>query len=164
MQTVNSNEPLVSGNDAPVNGSQGQRLDAYERCQPGRRIVFEKRQPIDELTASINGCAFRVQNTLGCGFLEKVYENALCWELAQAGHSARQQVPYKIRYGPIVAGEYVADVVVDDAVVVEIKACDAISVVHKAQAINYLKASGLRAGLVINFGHPRLEIRRVFRS
>lgn len=116
------------------------------------------------ITHQINGCAFKVQNTLGCGFLEKVYENALAWEIAQAGLAIRQQVPYFIRYGPIVAGEYVADLVVDDAVVVEIKACAALSSVHKAQAINYLKASGLKGGLLINFGNPRLEIRRVFRT
>jgi GxxExxY protein len=126
--------------------------------------MFEKRKAIDELTARINACAFKVQNTMGCGFLEKVYENALGWELGNAGLAASQQVHYQIRYGPIVAGEYVADIVVEQRVVVEIKACEAISAVHKAQVINYLKASGLTAGLIINFGAPRLEIRRVSRD
>ena len=126
--------------------------------------MFEIRQEIDELTFRINACAFKVQNTLGCGFLEKVYENALVWELRRAGMAVRAQVPYSIRYEEIVAGEYLADLVVDDRVVVEVKACAALSDIHKAQAINYLKASCLTAGLVINFGRPRPEIRRVFRS
>lgn len=126
--------------------------------------MFEKRKAVDDITGRINGCAFKVQNTLGCGFLEKVYENALAWELAQAGMHVRQQAPYQIRYGAIVAGEYFADLIVDGAVIVEVKACEALSAVHKAQVINYLKASCLTAGLLINFGHPKLEIRRIFRD
>ena len=126
--------------------------------------MFETRQPIDELTRRINACAFKVQNTLGCGFLEKVYENALGWELQRAGMHVSQQASYSIHYGPIVAGEYVADLVVANSVIVEVKACESLSPVHKAQVINYLKASGLTAGLLINFGHPKLEIRRVFRD
>ena len=130
----------------------------------GKACMFEKRQPIDELTARINACAFKVLNTLGCGFLEKVYENALRWELSRAGMSVRAQVPYRVRYGDMIAGEYVADLVVEDLVVVEVKACETLSARHKAQAINYLKASGLTAGLILNFGAPRQEVRRVFRS
>lgn len=75
----------------------------------------------------------------------------------------RQQVTYAVRHREITVGEYVADLVVDDAVVVEVKSCVALAPAHKAQAINYLKASGLGAGLLINFGQPRLEIRRLYR-
>lgn len=92
-----------------------------------------------------------------------MYENAPAWELRQAGLTVRQQVAYSVRYREITVGEYVADLVVNDAVVVEVKSCEALAPTHKAQAINYLKVSGLGAGLSINFGNPRLEIRRIYR-
>jgi GxxExxY protein len=124
---------------------------------------YQPRETIDDLTHKINGCAFKVRNTLGCGFLEKVYENALAWELEEAGFTVEQQVPFVIRYGTVSVGEYFADLVVNRSVIVEVKACEALAMAHKAQAINYLKASGMEAGLLINFGHPRLEIRRIYR-
>ena len=127
-------------------------------------MTFEKRAPVDELTEKINACAFRVINRLGCGFLEKVYENALRCELVEAGFRVRQQVPFRVMYCDAVVGEYIADLVVEDTVLIEAKACDGLSGVHKAQVINYLKASGLSVGLIFNFGSPRLEIRRVIRA
>jgi GxxExxY protein len=127
-------------------------------------MPFEKRAAVDELTEKINGSAFRVQNHLGCGFLEKVYENALRVELVAAGLKVATQVPCRVLYGGAVVGEYVADLVVDDAVIVEIKACDGLNNVHKAQAINYLAASNLNVALLLNFGKPRLEVRRLVRK
>jgi GxxExxY protein len=127
-------------------------------------MPFEKRAPVDDLTEKINGCAFRVHNQIGCGFLEKIYENALRIELTSAGLEVLQQVPCRILYERTVVGEYVADLVVENSVIVEIKACEGIAPAHKAQAINYLAASGLNVALLLNFGRPRLEIRRLVRK
>jgi GxxExxY protein len=100
-------------------------------------------------------------NTLGSGFLEKVYENALAHELRKAGLSVAQQHGITVRYDDIIVGEYAADMLVEEAVVVELKAVKTLDSVHTAQCINYLKASGLRLCLVLNFGKPRVEIHRV---
>jgi GxxExxY protein len=105
-----------------------------------------------ELTKSIIGCAFAVHNTLGAGFLEKVYENALAMELEGNGHAVKQQQPIKVFYRGVLVGEFVADLLVDDKVVVELKAVAGISPAHEVQLVNYLKASGLEVGLVLNFG------------
>ncbi len=100
-------------------------------------------------------------NKLGCGFLEKVYENALAHELRKAGLSVAQQYRIKVRYDDIIVGEYTADLLVDGAVVVELKAVKALDSIHTAQCINYLKASGLQLCLLLNFGKPRVEVHRV---
>jgi GxxExxY protein len=100
-------------------------------------------------------------NTLGSGFLEKVYENALAHELRKAALSVAQQHGITVRYDDIIVGEYAADMLVEEAVVVELKAVKTLDSVHTAQCINYLKASGLRLCLVLNFGKPRVEIHRV---
>lgn len=115
----------------------------------------------DEITERIIGCAFQVMNTLGCGFLEKVYENALAHELRRSGLHVSQQHPIFIRYDTITVGEYVADLLVEDSVVVELKATKALDSIHTAQCINYLKATGLARCLLLNFGQPRVEIRRI---
>ena len=116
---------------------------------------------LDRISERIIGCAFAVMNTLGCGFLEKVYENALAHELRKAGVRVAQQHGIAVRYDDIVVGEYIADILVEDAVVVELKAVKTLDSVHTAQCINYLKASGLRLCLLLNFGKPRVEIHRV---
>ena len=107
------------------------------------------------------GCALTVSNTLGCGFLEKVYENALALELRQAGLRVDQQAGVTVRYHGIVVGQYIADLLIEQAVAVELKAVRAIDNVHRAQCMNYLKASGLRLCLLLNFARPRLEIHRL---
>ena len=114
-----------------------------------------------ELSGRIIGCAFRVLNTLGAGFLEKVYENALAHEMRAAGLTVAQQKGITVYYNSIVVGEYVADLVVEDAVVVELKASKALDPAHTAQCINYLKATGLHLCLLLNFARPRLEIHRI---
>lgn len=114
-----------------------------------------------DLSGRIIGCAFRVLNTLGSGFLEKVYENALAHEMRAAGLAVAQQKGITVYYNGIVVGEYVADLVVEDAVVVELKASRALDPAHTAQCINYLKATGLHLCLLLNFASPRLEIHRV---
>jgi GxxExxY protein len=113
------------------------------------------------LTEAIIGCAFNVSNGLGCGFLEKVYENALVYELGKAGLSVQQQSPVTVRYDGVIVGEYYTDLVVEKRVLVELKALRAFDSTHEAQVLNYLKATGLRIGLLLNFGTPRLGIKRM---
>ena len=115
---------------------------------------------IDDLTEQIIGCAFRVQNNLGCGFLEKVYENALTHELRASDVRVDQQVPIKVRYDGVIVGDYVADLIVENTVLIEIKATKGIDNVHLAQCINYLKATGLEICLLLNFGTPKIQIKR----
>jgi len=107
------------------------------------------------------GCAFTVLNTLGAGFLEKVYENALALELRAAGLTVVQQCSARVYYNGVVVGEYCADLLVDDLLLVELKTVKALNDVHRMQCTNYLKATGLRLCLLLNFGKPHLEIKRV---
>ena len=115
----------------------------------------------NQLSEKIIGCAFVVSNTLGIGFLEKVYENALAHELRKAGLSVEQQHGITIHFDDIVVGTYTTDLLVEKTVLVELKAVTALDTVHRAQCINYLKGSGLRLCLLFNFGNPRLEIKRL---
>ncbi len=115
----------------------------------------------DELTERIIGCAMRVSTALGPGFLEKIYENALAIELKKAGLAFRQQEPITVRYEGHIVGDYVADLVVEGRVIVELKATRSSDPIHEAQLINYLKATGVRVGLLLNFGSPRLGIKRL---
>lgn len=114
-----------------------------------------------DLTRSAIGAALRVSNALGAGFLEKVYENALAIELRLSGHEVEQQRAIEVRYRGEIVGVYQADLVVDGRLVVELKAVDALSPAHKAQCLNYLRATGIHTGLLLNFGRPRLEVRRI---
>ena len=116
---------------------------------------------LNRLSERIIGCAFDVMNRLGSGFLEKVYENALAYELRKAGLNVAQQHEITVRHDDIIVGEYTADILVEDVVVVELKAVKVLDSVHTAQCINYLKATGLRLCLLLNFGKPRVEIQRV---
>ena len=120
-----------------------------------------ERNEIESLVQVVLAAAHRVSKGLGIGFLEKVYENAIALELAKSGLAVRQQAPISVLYGGQVIGEYVADLVVDDELIVELKAAAAIAMEHRLQVLNYLRASDRRLGLVLNFGRPRLEIARV---
>ena len=115
----------------------------------------------DSLTELIIHCAFRVSNVLGCGFLEKVYENALVLELVESGLSVETQRPIQVVYQKKVVGDYIADVVVEDVIILEPKAIKNIENIHFAQCQNYLKATGKKLGLIINFGEEKVKIRRV---
>lgn len=115
----------------------------------------------DPLTESVLKCAFTVANALGSGFLEKVYENALAHEVRKAGLGAEQQVPITVTYDGLVVGAYVADLMVERRLLVELKACKALEDIHVAQCLNYLKATGIHTCLLINFGTPKLQIRRL---
>jgi GxxExxY protein len=96
---------------------------------------------------------------LGYGFLEKVYENALAKELAKCGHQIKQQAPIQVYYQGEVVGEYFADILVDEKVILELKATAEIAKSHESQLVNYLKATGIQVRLVLNFG-PKAEFRR----
>ncbi|GLH74303.1 hypothetical protein GETHLI_28050 [Geothrix limicola] len=118
----------------------------------------------DSLTERIIGCAYQVANSLGPGFLEKVYENALAHELRKAGLSVIQQQGIEVRYDAIVVGDFVADLVVEGAVIIELKATRDHADFYTAQCLNYLKATGKPICLLINFGRAKLDIRRYERK
>ena len=115
----------------------------------------------DSLTETIIGCALRVSNVLGTGFLEKVYENALGHEIRKLGRMVAHQEPIKVVYDGVVVGDFFADLLVDEKVIVELKAARAIDAIHEAQLLNYLRATRVRTGLLLNFGTTRLGIKRL---
>jgi GxxExxY protein len=115
---------------------------------------------LDDITYGINGAIFEVNRELGVGFLEKVYENALMVELESRKLKAESQVPITVRYKGVEIGEYFADIVVEKQVLLELKAVDSLQKIHEAQLFNYLKATGYKIGLLINFTHPKAEIKR----
>ncbi len=119
---------------------------------------------LNHVTERVIGCAYTVSNVLGCGFLEKVYENALAHELRKAGLKAEQQRPIQVHYDGVIVGDYLADILVENDVLVELKAVKALEDVHLAQCLNYLKSTGLRVCLLLNFAKPKLEVRRVVRE
>ena len=112
------------------------------------------------MTFHIRGAVFEVNKGLGAGFLEKVYENALLIELKKRGLNAEAQVPVKVRYKGTEIGEYYADIVVESQIILELKAMEALQKVHEAQLLNYLKATGYKIGLLINFTYPKAQIKR----
>jgi GxxExxY protein len=114
-----------------------------------------------DLSYKIVGLAFEVHRELGFGFLEKVYENALMVLFQESGIKAFQQVPIVVPFHGQIVGEYVADIVVEDSIILELKALDRISEIHKAQTLNYLKATSFRLALLVNFGKYKLEHKRL---
>ena len=122
---------------------------------------MDNQNNLDQLTYKINGAVFEVNRILGAGFLEKVYENALVLELKKQGVKAESQVPILVRYKGEVVGEYTADVLVEDKVILELKAVDKLQKIYEAQLLNYLKATGIKIGILVNFKHPKAEIKRL---
>lgn len=116
-----------------------------------------------ELTEKIIEASLEVMKELGSGFLESVYEKALLIVLRQKDITVRSQVPLKVKFRGEVIGEFSADILADGKVIVELKAVKSLLPEHQAQLINYLKATGIDVGLLINFGTPKLEVRRVHR-
>ena len=113
-----------------------------------------------ELTEKIIGCAFDVYNTIGYGFLESVYEKSLLIELRNAGFTAESQVPISVEYKGSAVGDFVADVVVNDEIILELKSVTGIAKIHELQLVNYLVATGKPLGLLINFGPKKVEVKR----
>ena len=114
----------------------------------------------NEITEQVIGCVFAVANILGPRFLEKVYENAQAHELRKAQLTAEQQAPVRVFHDSVLVGEFFADILVKKQVVVELKCTEKITNLHAAQCLNYLRATGLRTGLLISFATPRIGIRR----
>jgi len=116
---------------------------------------------INEITERILGCSFTVSNGLGAGFLEKVYENALTHELRKIGLAVEQQYKIEVWYDDIIVGNYTADLLVEKLVLVELKAINNLESHNIAQCLNYLKATKLTICLLINFGKPRIQYKRI---
>jgi len=112
------------------------------------------------LTEKIIGCAYRVYNTMGFGFVESVYEKCLMIELRKLGLHAESQKAVTVHYDDEVVGEFVADVVVEDTIIIELKSVRRIVVSHEIQLVNYLVATGKPVGLLLNFGEKKVEVKR----
>ncbi|MGQ7855693.1 GxxExxY protein [Pedobacter sp. WC2501] len=118
-------------------------------------------EELNAITEKIIGAAYTVSNILGCGFLEKVYENAMFLEIVKLNLSVLKQKPLHVFYDDQIVGEYFADLMVEEEIIVEIKAIKELNEIHQAQLMNYLVACNKRCGLLINFGKPRVEIKRM---
>jgi GxxExxY protein len=134
--------------------------------QQNSKWPFEEIKRIDvmtirDLTYKINGAIFEVHRTLGEGFLEKVYENALLVELRNQGLKTESQVPIPVFYKDNLVGDYFADLVVEDQIIIELKTVDELTAVHQAQLIHYLKATKKSLGLLVNFKGKKATIRRL---
>ncbi len=114
-----------------------------------------------ELTERIIGACFEVSNELGAGFLESVYQKALSIALTQLGLKVREQVPLQVKFRSHVVGDFFPDLLVEDKAIIEIKAAKSFAAEHQAQLMNYLKATGVKVGLLVNFGRPKLEWKRL---
>jgi GxxExxY protein len=115
---------------------------------------------LNDITYKINGAIFEVNRVLGPGFLEKVYENALLKELKLQGLNVVSQAPIKVFYKEECVGEYFADILVEDKVIIELKTVERIEKIHEAQLLNYLKATGIKIGILVNFKKEKAEIKR----
>ena len=124
--------------------------------------IEEARESYD-LSGQIIGLAMQVHSTLGPGFLESVYQNALIWELRKSGFRSEAQKPISVYYDGQIVGAFAADLLVNDSVIVEVKAVQALAKPHEVQLVNYLTATGVNEGLLLNFGAERLEFRKKFR-
>lgn len=118
-------------------------------------------QEVNAITQKIIGCAYTVSNTLGIGFVEKVYENALAHALRKEGLQVAQQNPITVTIDGVLVGEFCADLLVENIALVELKAVSMLVKEHAAQALNYLRATGLPVCPLINFGRPKVEIQRL---
>ena len=121
----------------------------------GNEKIIEK-----DLVYKINKCVFEVYRILGHGFLEKVYERALLKELKAKGLKVQAQVPIQVHYKGEIVGDYYADLVVEDKVIIELKAQESLSKAYDAQLLNYLKATKIQVGLLVNFTYPKATVKR----
>jgi len=117
-----------------------------------------------DVTEKIIGCSYTVYNKMGYGFAESVYENSLLLELRKAGLKAESQVPITVRYDGQVVGEFVADIVVEDTIILELKSVRQIVQAHEVQLVNYLVATGKPVGMLLNFAEEKVEVKRKVRE
>jgi GxxExxY protein len=116
-----------------------------------------------DLCGQVIGAAMKVHSALGPGFLESVYQNALIWELRKNGLKAEAQRPISVYYDGQLVGAFMADLLVNDSLIIELKAIQALAKTHEVQLVNYLVATGIGEGLLLNFGAERLEFKKKFR-
>jgi GxxExxY protein len=119
--------------------------------------------PIDELVQRVIGAAFKVYNVLGFGFLESVYEKALCLELRKLGISFQRQAPVQVWYEGEIVGDFNADLLIEGRLIVELKSVQMFAIGHEVQLVNYLTATRIDDGLLLNFGPQKVEVKRKFR-
>ncbi|HHT9109492.1 MAG TPA: GxxExxY protein [Candidatus Wunengus sp. YC63] len=112
------------------------------------------------VTETIIGCAYRVYNKMGFGFLESVYEKCLLIELHKAGMDVEPQKPITVYYDDEIVGEFVADIIVNDTIILELKSVRRVVKAHEVQLVNYLVATGKPIGLILNFGESKVEVKR----
>ncbi len=115
----------------------------------------------EDLTEKVIGVCFEVSNELGAGFLESVYQKALVIALTQKGFAVEEQVPLKVKFRGQTVGDFYVDILINGKLILELKSVKSISSEHEAQLINYLKATGIKVGLIINFGRTKLEWKRL---
>ena len=118
----------------------------------------------DELTKQVIGASYQVHNELGFGFLESIYEKSLSIELSKIGISHAAQVPLQVTYDGQVVGNFIADMLIEHKLVVELKSVSKLTTAHEVQLVNYLAATGIDVGLLINFGPDKVEVRRKYRT
>lgn len=116
-----------------------------------------------ELVYQVVGCAMKVHQELGYGFLEKVYENSLMHLLNKENIQAKQQYPVPVHFDSVIVGEYYADIMIENKILIELKTVERITNAHFSQVLNYLKATGIRLGLLLNFGPRKLEYERIIK-
>ncbi len=127
------------------------------------KVIPTSKSPLlyEELTGRILEACFEASNELGLGFLESVYKNAIVIVLRQKGMKVEVEKPIMVMFRGQSVGQFYADLFVDDKVIVELKAVSALVPEHSAQVINYLKATGIEVGLLVNFGRPKIEFKRL---
>jgi GxxExxY protein len=126
-------------------------------------LKMEELPEVYDLAGQVIGFAMKVHSTLGPGFLESVYENALASELRRCGIRIEAQKPISVFYEGELVGAFIADLLINDVLIVETKAIQALSKIHEVQLVNYLVATGINEGLILNFGAARLEFKKKFR-
>ena len=131
-----------------------------DRINRMRRIEEEPKQY--DLCGEVIGAAMKLHSTLGSGFLVSVYQNALIWELRKGGFKAEPERPISVHYDRQLVGAFTADLLVNDSLIVELKAIQSLAKAHEVQLVNYLVATGIDEGLLLNFGAERLEYKKKF--
>ena len=114
----------------------------------------------EDITNKILAACFEVSKELGVGFLESVYQNAVIIALKEKGINTKREFPLEVSFHEQIVGQYYVDILVEDKIILELKAVNTLTDIHKAQVINYLKATGKDVGMLVNFGNPKLEYRR----
>jgi len=131
------------------------KIDRDERDRGDRKGMLHQ-----ELTGKIIEACFEVSNELGIGYIESVYEKALFIALRQKGFDVATQVPLKVKFRGVIVGDFKADMLVENKILIELKAVETLAKEHFAQVLNYLKSTGIDVGLIVNFGAPKLQYRR----